>query len=218
MHRIRVMAAIAAAVVGVALAVPPVRADTCCANTPVQLQPEVADPGQAVRATGLRCLASDNSATVDQKPVRFWLWPGARAGEDEPDTTPGEGLPADLPDTEAWPAFGSVEVLGSTFRATLTVPRLASRSYQLWWWCEGGGPGGGIHYSTGPRLAVGLPDTAAAPSDRSSPPGDWRASLIMIAGILGLCAGVAATARGERGAARTRTTRMVQRGGARPSA
>lgn len=69
---------------------------------------------------------------------------------------------------EEWHAFDSVAAgaagVAAPGDATITVPDLADGRYQLWWWCDdGSGPGGGIHYSTGPRLAIGqVPDTATA--------------------------------------------------------
>ncbi|MCJ7710833.1 MAG: hypothetical protein MUQ32_08370, partial [Chloroflexi bacterium] len=59
--------------------------------------------------------------------------------------------------------------------AAIIGPDLPDGLYQLWWLCDnGGGPGSGIHYSPGPRLAIGVPpDTAtetAAPQGPADPP------------------------------------------------
>jgi hypothetical protein len=154
-----------AVVIGVAailLLAPATLADTCCANTRVGLTPHATRPGDAVRLTGLRCLHADNSGGLPLRLGSFWLWRGHRAADAAPDTAPGPGLPQDLPPVERWLPFDSVDVAAAS--AVITVPDLPDGTYQLWWWCDdGSGPGGGIHYSTGPRLAIGAtPDTATA--------------------------------------------------------
>jgi hypothetical protein len=177
-----------AAILAALLLAPPVLADTCCANTAVGLEPASAMPGDSVRVVGITCLRADNSPSGTLEPQRFWLWPGTRAAEAFPDTTPGEGLPVDLPAVETWPSLSSFQALASDSAiVTLTVPDLAPGTYQLWWWCDdGSGPGGGIHYSTGPRLSVGVPDTATAPGVVEPIPARNQAWLV--AGLVGLAA------------------------------
>lgn len=72
--------------------------------------------------------------------------------------------------------------------AAIVVPNLPDGRYQLWWLCDnGGGPGSGIHYSTGPRLAIGVaPDTA---TETARPPAAsdsqaWRAWLALASGAI----------------------------------
>ncbi len=149
------------------LMAPPVLADTCCANLPVDLEPTAARPGGAVRLIGMECRNADNSGPLPLVLGSYWLASTDRPAEAEPDTTPGEGLPA-LPPVEDWHAFASVAAgaagVAAPGDATIIVPELPDGRYQLWWWCDdGSGPGGGIHYSTGPRLVIGqAPDTATA--------------------------------------------------------
>ena len=143
-------------------------ADTCCANLSVGLDPRSAKSGDTVRLTGMECRNADNTGTLPLNLVAFWLAPGRRPAADPADV-PGLGLPApDLPLVEEWLSFQSAPTFNSTNRgdATITVPDLPHGLYQLWWRCEnGGGPGSGIHYSTGPRLALGIPpDTATDPA------------------------------------------------------
>jgi hypothetical protein len=160
--------ALAIASAAVLLLAPPVSADTCCANLPVDLEPTAARPGDTVRLIGLECRDADNSGPNPLDLGTFWLATTNRAPEGDPDTTPGEG-PPDFPPVEAWHAFDSVAPgaagVAAPGDATITVPDLPDGRYQLWWWCDdGSGPGGGIHYSTGPRLVIGeVPDTATAP-------------------------------------------------------
>lgn len=178
-----------AVVIGIAavlLLAPAALADTCCANTRVTLDPPSAKPGDAVRLIGMRCLRADNSGGLPLSLGSFWLWAGDRAGEADPDTAPGPGLPQDLPPVEKWLPFDSVDVAAGS--AAIIVPNLPDGRYQLWWWCDnGGGPGSGIHYSTGPRLAIGVvPDTA---TEAARPPGvsdshGWRAWLVLALGAI----------------------------------
>ena len=178
-----------AMVIGIAavlLLAPTALADTCCANTAVRLDPPSAQPGEAVRLTGLRCLHADNSGGLPLSLGSFWLWAGHRVGETQLDTAPGPGLPQDLPPVEEWLPFDSVDVAAAS--AVITVPDLPDGTYQLWWWCDnGGGPGSGIHYSTGPRLAIGVaPDTATeAVGSPDTPNSDgWPVWLVLAPGAL----------------------------------
>ena len=142
-------------------------ADTCCANLSVGLDPRSAMPGDTVRLTGIECRNSDNTGPLPLNLGAFWLAPGQRPATDPADV-PGLGLPApDLPPVDEWVSFQSAPTFDSTNSgdATIIVPDLPNGLYQLWWRCDnGGGPGSGIHYSTGPRLAIGVPpDTATEP-------------------------------------------------------
>jgi hypothetical protein len=146
-------------IAAVLLLAPVAVGDTCCANTSVKLDPGSAKVGDAVRLTGIQCLHADNTGGLPLNSGSFWLWTGDRGAEADPDEVPGPGLPQDLPPTEEWLPFDSVDPAAGS--AVITVPDLPDGTYQLWWWCDdGSGPGGGIHYSTGPRLAIGVPDTA----------------------------------------------------------
>lgn len=171
---------------------PAVLADTCCANVPVGLDPPSAMPGDSVRLTGLQCLRSDGTGPLPLDLGSFWLWTGERPAEVDPDTVPGPGLPGDLPPTEEWLPFDSVpDATTTSGDATITVPDLPDGTYQLWWWCDGSGPGGGIHYSTGPRLAVGVPpDTATEVADSSAPssPPGWPVALVFALAAAGFVA------------------------------
>ena len=140
-------------------------ADTCCANVPVGLEPRSAGPGDVVRLIGMQCRNADNSGPLPLGLGSFYLATTDRAAESDPDTAPGPGLPAELPPMERWLPFASVPGASQTIGdATIEVPVLSRGTYQLWWWCDdGSGPGGGIHYSTGPRLVItGSPDTDTA--------------------------------------------------------
>jgi hypothetical protein len=183
--RFRAARAVVVAVAAVLSLAPPALADTCCANVAVGLEPTAALPGDTVRLIGIRCLDADNTGPLPLKLGAFWLSAGSRAAEAQPDTAPGPGLPADLPPTGAWLAFTSLpDATATSGNATITVPDLPNGTYQLWWWCDdGSGPGGGIHYSTGPRLRVGpaSPDTATAgPATTGSP--DPRGALLLVLG------------------------------------
>jgi hypothetical protein len=176
-----------AVVIGIAavlLLAPAALADTCCANTRVRLDSPSAKPGDAVRLIGMRCLHADNSGGLPLSLGSFWLWAGDRAGEADPDAVPGPGLPQDLPPVEEWLRFASVDVAAGS--AAIIVPNLPDGRYQLWWWCDnGGGPGSGIHYSTGPRLAIGVvPDTAteAVGSPGASGSRGWPVWLVLALG------------------------------------
>lgn len=187
--RLRTMRSAVAAVLAVLLLAPSALADTCCANIPVQLEPRSAMPGDTVRLIGMQCRSADNSGPLALNLGAFWLLPGARPADDHPGDVPGLALPApDLPPTEEWLSFASVpDATASSGDATITVPDLPDGTYQLWWWCnDGTGPGGGIHYSTGPRLAIGVaPDTATADGTlpaASGAPG-WPAGLVVALGV-----------------------------------
>lgn len=162
-----ILRAMVIASASILLLAPPVSADTCCANLPVELEPTAARPGDTVRLIGMECRDADNSGPLPLELGSFWLATTDRPAEGDPDTTPGVG-PPDFPPVEDWHAFESVEAgaagVAAPGDATVTVPDLPDGRYQLWWWCDNGsGPGGGIHYSTGPRLAIGqVPDTATA--------------------------------------------------------
>ena len=182
-------------IVAVMLIAPPVLADTCCANVPVELDPTAAKAGDTVKLIGLECRNADNSGPNPLRLGSFWLATTDRAAETDPDSTPGEGLPQVLPPTDEWLAFDSVpDVVTGPGDATVTVPDLADGRYQLWWWCDdGSGPGGGIHYSTGSRLVIGVvPDTAteaAIPSGGTSKPG-WPVGILLALGVVVLVGGL----------------------------
>jgi hypothetical protein len=177
-----------ATVIGIAallLLAPPALADTCCANIPVGMDPSAAMPGDTVLLTGLQCLQSDGGGPLPLNLGAFWLAPGNRPAED-PGDTPGNLPYPDLPPVETWLPFDSVDVAAGS--ATIVVPNLPDGRYQLWWLCDnGGGPGSGIHYSTGPRLAIGVaPDTAtetASPPEASDSQA-WRAWLALASGAI----------------------------------
>jgi hypothetical protein len=159
-----ILRAMAMAIAAVLLHAPAVAADTCCANVPVQPEPGSAKAGDTVTLLGMECRDADNSGPRPLELGSFWLAATDRPAEPDPDTTPGAGLPAELPPVEEWLPFDTVpDGMVGPGDATITVPALPNGRYQLWWWCDdGSGPGGGIHYSTGPRLAIGVPDTATA--------------------------------------------------------
>jgi hypothetical protein len=183
---IRAVLALALSAPGVLLIAPTVLADTCCANVPTGFQPRSAHPGEVVTVTGLQCLNADNSGPLPLKPGAFWLSGDRRPAEPDPGSVPGLDLPfPDLPPVETWPSFATVpDPSAAVGSATIIVPDLAAGTYQLWWWCDdGSGPGGGIHYSTGPRLIVGVPDTATESAGigvPSSAPG-WPGGLLVLA-------------------------------------
>ena len=200
-----------AAIVTLLLLVPPALADTCCANVPVQLSPRSAMPGDTVRLIGMQCRNADNSGPLPLKLGAFWLWPGNRAAEIDPDTVPGPGFPEDLPPTEQWRPFSSVpDSAAGSGDATITVPDLPDGTYQLWWWChDGTGPGGAIHYSTGPRLAIGVPPETATdggvPNAPASSGGGWPAGPAVVVGVAAFLLAVRFTdARGSRDLERPR--------------
>lgn len=146
------------------LLAPTALADTCCANIPVGLDPASAKPADTVRLIGMQCLRSNGSGPLPVNLGAFWLATTDRPAI-EPGDVPAVGLPQDLPPVDEWLAFDSVPDPSATSGdATIKVPQLSNGTYQLWWWCDdGSGPGGGIHYSTGPRLAIGgIPDTDTA--------------------------------------------------------
>jgi hypothetical protein len=146
------------------LLAPAVLADTCCANIPVGLDPASAKPADTVRLIGMQCLRSDGTGPLALNIGSFWLATTERSAI-EPGDVPGPGLPQELPPVDEWLAFDSVpDPSAASGDATIKVPTLPNGTYQLWWWCDdGSGPGGGIHYSTGPRLTIGgSPDTDTA--------------------------------------------------------
>ena len=160
----------------VLLLAPAVLADTCCANLPVGLDPLSAKPADTIRLIGMQCLRSDGTGPLPMDLGSFWLATTDRPAI-APGDVPGPGLPQDLPTVDEWLAFDSVpDPTATSGDATIKVPDLPIGSYQLWWWCDdGSGPGGGIHYSTGPRLVIGsAPSTDAAVP---FPPGASESSL-----------------------------------------
>jgi hypothetical protein len=196
-----ILQGIVAAGAGLVLLAPAVLGDTCCANTEVGLEPASASPGATVRLTGLRCLAADGSGPLELKLDAYWLSAGDRAAEADPDTVPGPGLPSDLPSTDAWHPFDSVTpAADGTGNATITVPPLDAGTYQLWWTCdERGGPGSGIHYSTGPRLAVGtMPDTSTVADPPASRDSRLLLGLVFAVGIVPFIAALRRDRRGSR--------------------
>jgi hypothetical protein len=136
----------------------------------------------------MECRSADNGGPLPLNLGAFWLWPGKRGADANPNTVPGPGLPEDLPPTEKWLPFASVpDATARSGNATITVPDRPDGTYQLWWWCDdGSGPGGGIHYSTGPRLAIGgAPNTATesgTPRGASGSPG-WVAGLVVAVAV-----------------------------------
>lgn len=187
----------------------PVSADTCCANVPVRPAPRSVDPGDVVTLTGLQCLRSDGSGPLALNLVSFWLTTGRRPAEDPADV-PGNLPYPDLPDVATWYPFASAPAFDTAARgtATITVPEVSDGRYQLWWLCDnGGGPGSGIHYSTGPSLTVGSPpDTATAPVVPADEPGsrEWLAWLILGPGVVAFAVGVLRPAGRRRRATGTR--------------
>ena len=163
------------------------RADTCCANTVVTLQPERALPGETVSLRGIRCLNADNSGPLALNLRAFYLSSASVPADSDPASVPGSGvgIPADVPPVERWLPFASAgEADGDT--ATLVVPDLPSASYQLWWLCDNaGGPGSGIHYSGGSRLAIGprTPDTSTADPGLPASLGHHPLPLVLLAAI-----------------------------------
>ena len=163
------------------------RADTCCANTVVTLEPERAVPGETVSLRGIRCLNADNSGPLDLNLRAFWLSSASVPTDPDPASIPGSGvgIPADVPPVERWLPFARAgEAGGDT--ASLVVPDLPRGSYQLWWLCDnGGGPGSGIHYSGGARLAVGprTPDTSTDETGSARSVGHHPLPLVLLAAI-----------------------------------
>lgn len=184
--RLGLRAGVIGGVLALALA-PAALADTCCANVVVQLSPVTASPGERVTASGIRCLRYDNSGPIEFAPSKFYLSAGHQSADANPGDTPGngQGLPADLPAVEHWPALRDhTAAAGGIGSAVLVVPDLPGGSYQLWWWCDnGGGPGSGIHYSDGPRLTVtGSPETDASASEHVAQTGE-QALLPVVVGF-----------------------------------
>jgi hypothetical protein len=184
-------------------------ADTCCANRAVTFVPSPATVGETVRIDGIVCLAPDNSGPLPLVLRGAWLSQDRIPAEADPATTPGDPRvhPAtDLPGDDGWLSFESVTGAGmaAAGSATITVPGLASGSYQLWWRCDnGGGPGSGIHYSGGPRLTIrsGGPATDLAGTVPTEPP-LILALLVWLAGFL-----AALVVLGRRDASRRRQGR-----------
>jgi hypothetical protein len=189
--------------VGVLLLAPAALGDTCCANTPVEFHPRSATPGDVVRVSDVQCLNSDNSGPLPLRLVGFWLSPGSRAADADPETAPGPGTPANMPEPATWPAFDGVTPAGTgSGTATFIVPQLRSGTYQLWWLCDNnGGPGSGIHYGTGDRLKVeGLPATSTAPSTMPmSSDAPWSMPLVLFALASSALASIALRLRVKRG-------------------
>lgn len=187
----------------------PVAADTCCANVPVKPAPRSVDPGDVVTLTGLQCLRSDGTGPLALNLVSFWLTTGRRPAED-PGDVPGNLPYPDLPDVATWYPFASAPAFdtAASGTATIAVPEVADGRYQLWWLCDnGGGPGSGIHYSTGPSLTVGSPpDTATAPVRPAEDPSPsaWPAWLLLVPGVAALVMGVLRPTGGWRRAAGAR--------------
>lgn len=174
------LSAIPTAVVALLLLAQVALADTCCATAPIALDPPAAIPGQTVRLIGMRCLTSDGAQTNPLKLGRFLLT--ARS----PDV-PGAGpTAAGLTAVKSWLAFKQVPSPAQAIGvASIIVPNLPRGDYQLWWWCDdGSGPGGGIHYSTGPRLRIGIvaPDTATEPSVPTDIP-QQRVPALLVLGV-----------------------------------
>jgi len=192
------IAKVIVAVAALLLVAPVALADTCCANTPVTFEPRSAEVGDKVTLHGMRCLHADNSGGVPLNLGSFWLWKGDRPADVDPDTAPGPGLPQDLPPVEQWHPFDSADTTtGGPGDAVITIPKVRDGTYQLWWWCDdGSGPGGGIHYSTGPRLAIGVPpDTATADAGPMAARGEgggvpWTAWLLGGIGTIALVGGL----------------------------
>lgn len=180
---------------------PAVSADTCCANHAVDFQPRSADPGDTVTVDGIVCLAADNSGPLELNLLSYWLATTNVAARPDPDTTPAGPIgpqTGDLPPVGQWRPFESVSSAGARAAgsATIVVPRLRSGTYQLWWLCDnGGGPGSGIHYSGGPRLAVGLPDSSVVPSLLPAVPAPAPTPAMPIAILAGAIAGIATLRR-----------------------
>ena len=201
---ISILRATAMGITAVLLLVPVVLADTCCANIPVVLDPPAVMPRDVVRLVGLRCLNADNTGPLPLNLGAFWLATGTQAADPDPASAPGPGLPGDLPPVDKWLPFASVPDRAATSGdATIVVPDLPHGTYQLWWWCDdGSGPGGGIHYSTGPRLAIGaVPDTAtetASLAGSANPSGspDWPVALVLVPGLIAFV-GTARSGRSE---------------------
>jgi hypothetical protein len=151
---------------------PQVAADTCCANAPITFDPPSAMPGDTVRLSGIACLNADNTGPLALDLGGFWLAKTNRPAQADPDTAPGPNLPPP-PIVEGWLPFASVNRVMGPGDATIVVPDLPDGRYQLWWWCDNGaGPGGGIHYSPGPRLTIGDPPDTATVDARSAVPED----------------------------------------------
>jgi hypothetical protein len=173
----------------VLLMAPAALADTCCANLRTSFDPPSAHSGQVIHVTGLQCLNYDNTGPLPLRLGAFWLSAARRPADPDPGSVPGLDLPfPDLPPVETWPTFATVpDPSVTTGSATIVVPDLPAGTYQLWWWCDdGSGPGGGIHYSTGPRLIVGgVPDTATEPLGvMPSAPSSRNALLVLAATAL----------------------------------
>ena len=200
MTRRALAAGASAGLLALAILVPAVRSDTCCANRNVSFVPERAMPGDTVRVEGMVCLAADNSGPLELNLVSFWLAKTDVPARSDPDTVPGEPIgpqAGDLPPVEQWPAFASVSGAGAKAAgsATIVVPQLRSGTYQLWWRCDNGGaPGSGIHYSGGPRLPVGPPDSATV----AAPAAPVTAPALPIALLAGALAGIATLRRVAR--------------------
>ncbi len=139
-------------------------------------------PRATVRLIGMECLSNDGTQTNPLKLGRFMLT--SRSLE-----IPGIGpTAAGLPPIGKWVRFKQVpDSSATTGDALVVVPDLPNGTDQLWWWCDdGSGPGGGIHYSTGPRLRIGpvAPDTAIEPNAPADTRDGSGVALLASAGVV----------------------------------
>lgn len=144
-----------------------VRADTCCSTADVSVDPPIATAGEVVALDGISCTAADGGASWPLAALRgFWLT------TETPDAFLED---PDRPDAASWPAFDAIDfpdaLVGS---AAIVVPGLPDGSYAVWWSCADPDATSAasyvLHRSTGDRLRIGPPDTAAEnPAPRSEP-------------------------------------------------
>ena len=197
----RFAAVVVVGIVATAMLAPAASADTCCANRDVDFEPASADRGDTVTVDGIVCLRADNSGPLELNLVSFWLARTDVPGSSDPDTTPGDPIGPqtdDLPPVEDWLPFAGVDGAGvsAAGSARIMVPRLRAGTYQLWWECDNdGGPGSGIHYSGGPRLTVGVPDTATEPAVVPAFPAPVAPPAVPVALLAGAVAAMAALRR-----------------------
>jgi hypothetical protein len=192
-HRRSFAAGALVAALAMILLAPAVQADTCCANKAVRFSPSSATPGDTVRIDRIVCRDAYNDGPLELNLVSWWL-----SSDDIPAADPGDvpgspdvHLADDLPRVGRWHPFASVSDPGvaTAGSATIVIPTMSPGTYQLWWRCDnGGGRGSGIHYSGGPRLAVGVPDTAAgaAPTQVVTPSRPSTLPILLLAGLVGL--------------------------------
>lgn len=198
------------AIAAVLFVAPGVLADTCCANLRIGLSPQSAGPGDVVRLIGLRCLNPDNTGPLPLNLGAFWLSTGRRPADGDPGSAPGLGLPAPvLPPLPKWFAFRSVtDPAATSGEATIAVPDLPNGSYQLWWWCDdGSGPGGGLHYSTGPRLAIRTPPDTSTVAEAPGRSGTSGLPMGLVMPLLGFVVFVGCMRWGPFGTRATRARR-----------